>query len=370
MPPAYWEITNNEKYVGCSIHMITELLDEGDILLEDRIKIERWSTPKGVQVQLDELGVKLMAKAVIDFLEGNCTFRKQLGEGKTHTKPTLKQNRDLLRRIACANNESSVKKLLKNAIFWGYSHVYAPVRSYVKGFLGKQDIIILLYHRVNDFQRDSLTVGVEQFDKQMNYINRRFPVASLKALITGEVSRYEKKPIIIVSFDDGYLDNYDNAFPICVKNHIPCSFFVSTDMINSGNPFPHDSKLDIKLNNMTWSQLKEMKHSGMYIGSHTCDHLDCAKASKTELKRQFFQSQRELDNNLGDDLAILAYPFGSKHHFSNAAKEIARNEGYSAILSAYGGVNHDVDLYDIKRGGIDWKYSHQAFKARLFGWKQ
>ncbi len=368
MPPAYWEVKNGEKYVGCSIHLISELLDEGDILLEEEVKIEQWSTPKGLQVQLDELGITMMASACEQLLTGELNTRKQEGLAITYTKPTIKENQYLISKISKIDSNPIIKRFIKYCVLALFNNIYAPIRAHIKGTLGKQDIIILLYHRVNDFQRDSLTVGVEQFSEHMSYIGERFPVASLKSLIEGKVSRFEKKPIIIVSFDDGYLDNYQNAYPICLRNKIPCSFFVSTDMIETGKPFPHDNQLDIKLRNMCWDQLIEMKATGMYIGSHTCKHINCAITEDVELIREFKTSLESLHSMLGSDIAILAYPFGGQEHFNQKAKELAINVGYNSILSAYGGINSEVDVYDLKRGGVDWMFNHTAFKAKLLGW--
>lgn len=370
MPPAFWEVKNGEKTVGCSIHFISELLDEGDLILESEVKIEKWSTPKGLQIQLDELGVGLMTQAICLLLSGNHQKIKQKGIAKTYSKPSLKENLVLLESVQCKDRNFIVKKVIKNLVFSLYSHTYAPVRSLIKGLLGKQDIIILLYHRVNDYQRDSLTVGVEQFSEQMAYVNQRFPTASLKSLIKGEVSRFEKKPIIIVSFDDGYIDNYENAFPICLRNKIPCSFFVSTEMIDTGKSFPHDHRLDRRLFNMSWEQLTEMKDSGMFIGSHTCEHINCATTESTQLMHELKHSQDVLNAKLGDDIAILAYPFGGQEHFNRRAEKQAVDAGYQAILSAYGGVNSNINLLDLKRGGVDWMFNKRAFKATLFGWKR
>lgn len=368
MPPAFWEIKNGEEKVGCSIHVMTEMLDEGDLLLEDEVTIEKWSTPAGLRIRLDEIGIKMMATGLGLYLSNDYSVKKQVGESKTYTKPTLKEYADLMARQTCEDTNPQIKRIVKSVVLFGFRHFYAPVRSYIKGWRGKQDIIVLLYHRVNDMHRDSLTVGVEQFSDQMAYINKNFPVASLKSLLSGEVSRYEKKPIIVVSFDDGYLDNYEHAFPICIRNNIPSSFFVSTSMIDEGKPFPHDDHLDTRLYNMDWEQLAEMKKNGMFIGSHTCDHVNCAETEKEELKVQFESSQSMLNEKLGEDLAVLAYPFGGKHHFSAEAKEQAVMSGYKSILSAYGGINTELDPMNIKRGGIDWMFNRQAFIAKLYGW--
>ena len=119
---------------------------------------------------------------------------------------------------------------------------------------------------------------------------------------------------------------------------------------------------------MNWKQVKEMHDNGMHIGSHTCDHIDCAKTDKNELVNQLTLSKKVIEKELNQGFTTLAYPFGGKENFNEIAKKEAINAGYNCILSAYGGINDSVEKYDIKRVGIDWTYSELAFQARLYGW--
>ena len=293
----------------------------------------------------------------------------QLEEGQVYTKPTIKEYKKLIRGRKAKVQINQMISLFKQIVFFTYSNFIGPIKAYIKGFCNKQGVVVLLYHRVNDFQRDNLTVGVEQFDQQLSYIKKHMNIVPLASVISGSIDRSSKKPIIVVTFDDGYLDNYLNAFPLCVRNRVPCSFFVSTSMIEEQKPFPHDEKLDIELQNMNWKQLGEMKAHGMYIGSHTKNHINCAETSPTELTTELVDSQNKLDIELGkESFPILAYPFGGKAHFNEDCLKIAKKVGYKGVVSAHGGDNSSIDPYDIRRSGIDWTFSYSAFKAKLYGW--
>lgn len=66
----------------------------------------------------------------------------------------------------------------------------------------------------------------------------------------------------------------------------------------------------------------------------------------------------------------FAYPYGKREDISDTVRFVLKNVGVSCCLSAYGGVNPpDFDLYDIKRQGVDWKFSALAFRAVIEGWK-
>src|SRR4029453_7066169 len=75
----------------------------------------------------------------------------------------------------------------------------------------------LLFHRVTDTVRDNLTVGIEQFDRQMQLLLEEFDVLTISEVIrTGRIDP-SGKPKVCVTFDDGYLDNYENAVPILLR---------------------------------------------------------------------------------------------------------------------------------------------------------
>jgi peptidoglycan/xylan/chitin deacetylase (PgdA/CDA1 family) len=95
------------------------------------------------------------------------------------------------------------------------------------------NIAILLYHRiiVSDYQYWSLNISPEIFEKQIKYISENYHVLRLDDDWTGKVSKDEK--YVVITFDDGYVDNFRNALPVLEKYNVPATFFVSTDNIDS-----------------------------------------------------------------------------------------------------------------------------------------
>ena len=91
MPPAFWELWNGEKEVGCTIHKVEAGLDTGDVLLQSVVPVQEYSTVKGLQLCLDELGVQMMVDAVKSIFDGSANWQKQATGGNTYRKPTLKQ---------------------------------------------------------------------------------------------------------------------------------------------------------------------------------------------------------------------------------------------------------------------------------------
>jgi len=109
--------------------------------------------------------------------------------------------------------------------------------------LRKKRIRILLYHRVCDLPEEAgfvFYVTTEAFSQQMEFLSRNgFNVMTLDEL-TDYRDKYKKLPpkSIIITFDDGYSDNYVNAFPILQRYNLKATFFIATAYINSQNIFP------------------------------------------------------------------------------------------------------------------------------------
>src|SRR5204863_99637 len=101
-------------------------------------------------------------------------------------------------------------------------------------------VTVLLYHRVSDEARDNLTVGVGQFDRHMALISRHCQPVSIEDVVNWERVPRSKKPLVCITFDDGYLDNYLHAVPILERYRVPAAFFVSTGIVASNLRFPHD----------------------------------------------------------------------------------------------------------------------------------
>ena len=121
-------------------------------------------------------------------------------------------------------------------------------------------ILVLNYHKV-DFYNDPLSVTPPEFEQQMSYFKTyNFHVVSLDQIYDylQNGTPLPTKPVVI-TFDDGYFDNYTYAYPILKKYKYPATIFVITTLVN-------------KEGYITWSQAREMAENGISIQSHTVNH--------------------------------------------------------------------------------------------------
>ncbi len=368
MPPAFWELWNNETQIGCTVHYINAGLDKGDIVRQTAIPRQRFSTLKGLQFTLDEVGVDLTVEAVRAVLADDAKSQPQPAGGHTYTKPTLDQIGVLRRRLADAlpGPSAPARTLAKNAYLFA---LLLAGRIWLRLFSKTPTVTVVLYHRVSDEFRDSLTTGVEQFDRQMTLISRYCHPLTIEQVINGQLPLHTSKPLVCVTFDDGYKDNYSNAVPLLLRHRIPAAFFVSTGFIGTERAFPHDmGKRSERIANMSWDDLRTMKASGFSIGSHTVSHIDCASAPADDVQRELRDSLQQLRAELSLHDLILAYPFGGRQHMTPERLELVKRAGYVGCLSAYGGFNRDaVDRYNVLRCGINWGFSDLAFRCRIAG---
>lgn len=374
MPPAFWELKAGADSVGCTVHQVAAGLDTGDILLEASVPVERYSTVGGMKVKLHRVGVELVAEAVAKIADGSAVFRKQPPGGATNTRPTLAVEAALHAALEARqpSRGGAFKSFAKQILFRSYAGGLMPLVNAWHGMTGRQRVIILLYHRVSDQFRDNVTIGIEQFDQQMAHVAANFTLVSLRQIVAGDLPRNARKPIIAVSFDDGYLDNYENAAPILIKHQVPCTFFISTEKVRANQPFEHDMRaLGIGLDNMSWDQVRQMRDWGLHFGSHTRNHVNLADVSDEVAHQELLGSLQDIRTELGQQEVAIAFPYGRKKHITAQRIATMKELGYTACFSAYGGLNgDDMDLFNIRRIGVNWAFNQAALAARLRGWDQ
>ncbi len=367
MPPAFWELWNDERSVGCTVHRVDEKLDTGEIVRETTVARAPFSTLRGLQLELDEAGVEIMRDAVADVLLRGAAARPQGSGGKTYRKPTLAQFASLERKLdrlqpAAA---SMPRRVLK------YSRSMLGLRLWKMGLarMVSPRITVLLYHRVSDEARDNLTVGIAQFDRQMALLRRHCEVLSIEQVLATSAIARSNRPLVAVTFDDGYLDNYANAAPILMRHGVPAAFFVSTGIVSAGGRFPHDLRRgNAPIPLVTWEDLRRMRDWGFTIGSHSVNHIDCAAEPEQTVRTELADSRDQLRRELGVEELIFAYPYGGRQHMTPQRLELVKQAGYSGCLSAYGGCNVGVvDRYNVLRRPIQWEFSESAFLYACLG---
>jgi peptidoglycan/xylan/chitin deacetylase (PgdA/CDA1 family) len=256
------------------------------------------------------------------------------------------------------------KRLAKNCVFTAYS---AAAR--LRGERAAR-LVVFVYHRVNDVLRDSLTVGIRQFESHIRYLAEHYEIVRLEDAVSSH-ARSIAGPVVAITFDDGYRDNYERAAPILKKHGVHATFFVTTDHIAENLPFEHDRrKLGYGLPNMSWDQIREMRAAGFSFGSHTARHRNLAQIDTEAAGRELVRSKAALERELGLDRVMFAYPFGKKQDITPERAAQVKAVGYACNCSAYGGINEwPIDRWNIRRGGVNHQFDRPALAARIAGWK-
>jgi len=261
------------------------------------------------------------------------------------------------------------REIAKRTVYAAYIRFQAPAETRKLAAAGRQRVSILCYHRVDDRLRDNVTLGPEQFDRQIALIKRHYQVVRADAVVRGDIDRGSDRPIVAVTFDDGYLDNHANARPILNRHGVPATFFVSTGIVDTDREFQHDIEKGVRgLPNMSWDQIRELHADGHEIGAHTVNHVNIAKVDDATAERELTESLARVRREIGVQEVAYAYCFGKRSDITPERRELARRLGYSACYAAYGGTNTgEIDLFDIKRFGVNYGFSETAFRAKIEG---
>ncbi len=367
MPPAFWEFWNDEQQVGCTVHWVDDKLDTGAIAAQTVVPRDWHSTVRGMQLVLDEVGIELTAQVARQVLSGQAHAEPQTHQGVTYRKPTLAQIVALDRKMAalCPAPQPLPKRLLKSGLAWGAQALFASGGHHAL----RPRITVLLYHRVTDSVRDNLSVGIAQFERQMALLRQHCRVLAIEEVLACRSIPRSNRPLVCVTFDDGYLDNHLNAVPILLRHGIPAAFFVSTGIVGSAQCFPHDARRgNPPIANMQWEHLRSMRDQGFTIGSHTVNHADLAGESEAVAWSELTRSRDDLRRELGLRDVILGYPYGGRQHMTAPRLNLVKQAGYTGCLSAYGGSNvGSVDPFNVLRCGIHWGFFDRAFRYECMG---
>jgi len=285
--------------------------------------------------------------------------------------------------------------------------------------LRRRKHVILCFHRVRpdsqlrDFFDSCPSVTVSMFLEIMNYVSGHYKFVSLRELCN---NRNSKRPLVAITFDDGWKDNYDMAFPILRELAIPVTIFVTTGKIGCNKPFwqqilgkqfhtatdkrnpqqEKELKLVLGVNNsqrlnhelykrivselkrletsvlenklaailsgpevssetryfLNEEEIREMSCFGIDFGSHTVSHPILTVESSEKAEIEFEQSKKALEKITGSGTDMVSYPNGA--HTSNIVG-LARRLGYNIGCTTEAccvGPKHD--LLRLPRLDLDW----------------
>jgi peptidoglycan/xylan/chitin deacetylase (PgdA/CDA1 family) len=208
---------------------------------------------------------------------------------------------------------------------------------------GREPVQILFYHRVADDHPNDWTMTTRAFAAQIDWLRARFDLVSMAEAQARIASGHNRRPTACITFDDGYADNMRFAVPLLAEHRIPFTYFVATDHVLAGRPFPHDVAWGQPLAPNTLDQLHEMVVMGAEIGGHTRCHADVGQLSQDDLVHEIAGCKQDMEDALDCDVRYFAFPYGLHSNLSAAAFEVALEAGYDGVCSAYGGYNFPGD---------------------------
>src|SRR5919204_3898549 len=135
-----------------------------------------------------------------------------------------------------------LKQALKNSVYRTIGETAAAVGANGNG---DRSLRVLMYHKVNDLEGNPLTLPVSLFDEQMHQLRELgYTVVDLDAVLDHYTQRKPLPPkAVLITFDDGYHDNRDNAAAVLRKHGYPAVLFVPIGYLDDRQPLPHDERL-------------------------------------------------------------------------------------------------------------------------------
>lgn len=218
---------------------------------------------------------------------------------------------------------------------------------------------ILYYHYIgnnptpSDKARDSLQVTPEKFDEQMSYLSKNgFATIFLDTLygaIKGEIALPNKS--IILTFDDGYIDFYHNAFPVLDKFNLKATVFIPTGLM--------DQSYYLK-----WDQIKEMDSSGLIsFQAHSVTHPDLTSLDMERLNLEITMSKRILEERLGKTVNFFAYPYGTS---DPRVWEAVKKTGYLGAVGTWHSKTHSEGvIFDLPRIRVGSYWDIDEFSKQI-----
>lgn len=254
-----------------------------------------------------------------------------------------------------------------------------PLFIFVEGESRVRPVPVLMYHHVNPHSGDIVTVTPEIFEGQMAYLHKSgyktLKIDELLSYIHGDLPLKQKA--VVITFDDGWLDNYLYAFPVLKKYAINAAIFITTGWIDKASekqsgtfqnmPTHRESKQLIAKGDeqkvmLNWELIEEMSVSGLVeFYSHTKNHKKCDRLPGKELLEELNESKKVIEERLGKVCPYLCWPYGK---YNDTALHIAKDVGYRAIFTTkHGVVKPGSDPLKIKR--IVIKDNVAWFKKRM-----
>lgn len=142
---------------------------------------------------------------------------------------------------------------------------------------------------------------------------------------------------MVITFDDGYRDNYLNAVPILQRYELPALFYIVSNYIGTDTQTWWDQKAGVRTKWADWDEIRSMHKMGFDIGAHTMTHANLGEIDPVTCRSEVVGSFDRIEKELGTRPKFFSYPYGGREHLSAPNREVLQQIPVNYTASAYGG---------------------------------
>jgi len=220
--------------------------------------------------------------------------------------------------------------------------------------------VALQYHHVDVGTPSITSISPTDFRAHLQYLSSEgFSVLHLDLIVEALRNRNELPDrAIAITFDDAYLSIYTKAYPLLRQHNLPFTIFVATELVATSRRY------------LNWQQLAEMAEHGARIANHTKSHLHMLRLQEGEnhdhwrqrISDEITGAQLELENHLGDQPMLFAYPYGE---YDLGILRLVAELGYSAFGQHSGAMGTNSNFLTLPRFPMAGVYSDlKSFKTK------
>lgn len=316
-------------------------------------------------------------------------------------------------------NRASIKRIVGFIMF--YTGIYHLILL-VGRLFDRRRLTILMYHRIRNRKGDGILL--RNFQGQMAYLSTNCNVISLDEY-SQICSRGERLPrnSVSITFDDGFKDNYEMAFPVLKNNHLSATIFLTTGHLDSDELFWWDKiayiiqntkiksfslkglgnyrtidknrvireiqekvkgidekkkevlirelqkRLRVKVPKakgqfLSWDNVRKMGKNNITFGAHTVSHPILTRVTLTDARREITDSRERIEKETGKRVTLFAYPNGKKEDMDFRIDRFLKEQGFSHAVTTIHGTNK-CESFRLKRIGIGSDDDLRFFRIKL-----
>lgn len=263
--------------------------------------------------------------------------------------------KDVIRNAPSARMQ--IKKMLRRVV--SFIAYYSGLSSIWYFLFARRAVRILAYHGIECSLTNSYAVSFNNFEKHMQHLSKYFNVISLDQYQKRLQQKKSFPPdTVIITFDDGFKNFYERAYPVLKKYRLPATCFVITSKVESNSAYF-----------MYWDELRKLLSDELItIGSHTVSHKSLPSLNESELQKEVGESKKILENNLGIPVNFFSYPWGTLRDFNENCTKVISSFQYKLACTSVNGVNwNHKNPYKLRRTKLEWGDDLSVFSKILWG---